>query len=198
MLRVAHPTHADGVVLRSPVLGGEQAPLEKARPLADNGNTKTICTAGEWYMFPSHFFLPEGPHFIGFIEGNFHGLLPDYYTPTRTEVNGTLILGTRAITNSKFNDLNQEVKERYTNISSCDALVLVCGTRDDGTAIVPSFIDRLAPQSGSAWRVTLANPLLDPSNSPSSIARAYYIPGYSWRRNKYKVYALLERAKPSP
>jgi hypothetical protein len=157
---------------------------------------KIICTAGEWYLFPSHFFVPSNLHSVGFIEGNFHGLLPRYFPTTNVHKNGTLDLGTSVVAGTAFNDMNKEVRARYLNLYECDALVLVCDLKSDGTPFLPAFIDKMNNQPGSNWRTTLWSPVLDQANSPSSVARAFYIPNYSPWLNKYKAYALLERQNP--
>jgi alpha-1,2-mannosyltransferase len=37
-----------------------------------------VCTCGEWYRFPSSYYLPEGFQ-LGFLPSSFSGQLPKYF-----------------------------------------------------------------------------------------------------------------------
>ena len=178
--------------------------------------TYTVCTAGEWYLFPSHFFLPSNVR-IGYVEGTFHGLLPRYFPSTNLTTTAVVVdndtsehhvsdqqvtihLGTRQSTGEDFNGLNQEVRSRYLVESDCDAFVLVLNN-DSNEAIKTSTETetetihkddraRNTNQKQSKKKHTMQL-ILDPANSQSSLARAYFIPKFSSTRNVYREYALL-------
>jgi hypothetical protein len=83
----------------------------------NSGTTKhhpvTICMGGEWYTFPSHFFLPNHAR-IEYVFDNFHGELPQHFNS---------IQGTSSTPSQLFNDQNQEEISRYVSLKSCDYLV---------------------------------------------------------------------------
>ena len=82
----------------------------------------TVCVGQEWYYFPSHFFLPPTVS-LGYIEDDFHGLLPGYFEGLSS--NSSVIgLGTRQIPQlTRYNDRNTEECTRYHPITSCDLLI---------------------------------------------------------------------------
>lgn len=74
----------------------------------------SLCTGREWYIFPSHFFLPNHID-LHFFPDNFRGILPQYFS----EFNGTF---SEPI--EPFNDKNQEERSRYMPLNKCDFLIL--------------------------------------------------------------------------
>ena len=81
---------------------------------------QTVCIGGEWYTFPSHFFLPKNVR-LEYVRGTFHGQLPQHFSS---------FLGTSAIPAQRFNNMNQEEESRYVMLSTCDYLVAAID-RDD-------------------------------------------------------------------
>jgi hypothetical protein len=92
----------------------------------------TLCLGQEWYYFPSHFFLPSTIS-IGYVEDDFHGLLPAYFetTSSNSERNSTAIdwvaqqknirTGTSTLPrHTDFNNRNAEECSRYHPIQQCD------------------------------------------------------------------------------
>lgn len=73
----------------------------------------TICMGGEWYTFPSHFFLPNNAR-LEYIFDNFHGELPQHFNS---------IEGTSCEPLQMFNNMNQEEMSRYISLNSCDYFV---------------------------------------------------------------------------
>ncbi|GMH51545.1 hypothetical protein TrST_g314 [Triparma strigata] len=92
------------------------APLKLYTKLHDSillsDSTSSVCVAGEWHRFTSHFFLPLNSR-LEFVQSGFKGQLPQHFTE-----------GGSAVTSpQKFNAINQEEVERYVDISSCDYFV---------------------------------------------------------------------------
>jgi len=144
----------------------------------------------EWHYFGSHFFLPSSMR-LGFFEDDFHGLLPQYYA----SVNGTSRADTPA---SAFNDLNQEDKGKYTHLLACDFVL----TSDPAAAVVKRLQSAAAqghstPRdlrrkvTSSSVKPVIQTAVIDVDASQSTIARAFYLPGYSDIKNRYKNYTLF-------
>jgi hypothetical protein len=84
-------------------------------PTHSHHHTVNVCTGGEWYQFPSHFFLP--PHArLQYIDDHFGGILPQHFAPLN---------GTAAVLLQAFNNRNREEKARYVPLLECDYLVLL-------------------------------------------------------------------------
>lgn len=73
----------------------------------------TICTCGEWYRFPSSFYLPTTIDSFGFVQSSFEGQLPQPFTPHGSGPNSI----------NKFNDKNLPEAHSYTSIDDCDYLI---------------------------------------------------------------------------
>ena len=77
-----------------------------------DGNTHrtdpiNVCIGKEWHRFPSSFFLPDNRWFLRFVQSDFKGQLPKYYSPFE---NAT------SISPTNMNDMNQEEMDRYVNL----------------------------------------------------------------------------------
>jgi hypothetical protein len=158
---------------------------------------------GEWYTFPSHFFLPEGSR-LEFVYDTFHGELPQHFAAER---------GTSAEPAQPFNDQNLEEISRYVPLEACDFIVTLMKPTESsdhgflGHALVrqekstgpihtpelpmnfPAYETRKRLKPKRFKRV-LSKPIIDPSRSMSAIARAYAIPGFSTVENKFNEYTL--------
>eukprot|EP00977_Amphora_coffeiformis_P019538 scaffold7349_cov173-Amphora_coffeaeformis.AAC.19 len=77
--------------------------------------SKTVCTCGEWYRFPSSFFLPQGTHLV-FLESSFKGQLPQYFSVHGSRPESQQVL-------QPFNDQNKEEPSRYGTLETCDWIV---------------------------------------------------------------------------
>ena len=93
-----------------------------------------VCTGGEWYYFPSHFFLPQHAR-LEFVRDSFHGQLPQ---PFR-ESGWKNWAGTWEEPQQPFNKLNQEEPSRYVDLTTCDFVVALI---DQGawSSFPPSFL----------------------------------------------------------
>lgn len=86
----------------------------------------TVCVCGEWYRFPSSFFLPPDTH-LAFLESSFKGQLPQPFTKYGSRVESQQYL-------QPFNDQNKEESLRYVDTNSCDFIVDL----QDGECAPPS------------------------------------------------------------
>lgn len=144
----------------------------------------------EWHYFGSHFFMPPGVR-LGFFEDDFHGLLPQYYA----SVNGTSRADAQMA--AAFNDLNREDKGKYTHLAACDFVL----TSEPASGVVkrvqaaasakncPHELKRKV--TANSVHTVLQTSVLDVDASRSTIARAFYLPGYSDKRNSFKNYTLF-------
>lgn len=172
-----------------------------------------VCVGKEWYRFPAAYFLPErtrdhaaafplgrphtenGPAEIAFIRSNFSGLLPQLYLPLNA--NGT------SVARDGFNDENREEPDRYVPVQTCDYIVdlqLPPGRTSQPeyephfAAMFHSDADRCECYGSSTvrWHSLLQIPFLDAESTPS-LARAFWIPGYSDKRAKWATYHVLQK-----
>lgn len=179
------------------------------KPL-DGASTATatidICIGREWYLFPSHYFLPDAAR-LHFVRDNFTGILPQYYPSQQYYPSDDGIRnGTYATPLQPFNDRNQEEASRYVPLTSCQYLVIAVDgneptalqddvrrtilsansdspSMDQHTAIQHSphrvYFERLAEQS-----------VLSTEHSLVPTARAFFIPELSSKTVKFKSFGL--------
>ncbi|KAJ9065208.1 mannosyltransferase, variant 3 [Entomophthora muscae] len=72
--------------------------------------TATVCVGGEWFRFPSHYFLP-GNSTLSFVKANFDGLLPKPFPsgPWRESISSIP---------TNTNNQNREEIDRYVSLTS--------------------------------------------------------------------------------
>jgi alpha-1,2-mannosyltransferase len=78
-----------------------------------NANATIICTCGEWYRFPSSFYLPNND--LRFVRSSFEGQLPAPFAEQGS--------GPNENPKYSFNDQNRLESDRFTDIEDCDFLV---------------------------------------------------------------------------
>jgi len=143
-----------------------------------------VCVGGEWYRFPSSFFLPNEGAALSFIKSSFGGQLPQPFRP----VNGTWDTPLQP-----FNELNKEEPSRYVPLGSCDYFVelLPDGATDEAITKALTKNGEFRP---SNWQVVDTWPFLnvDASRSPF---RALYIPHFTPRYVSYGAYTLLGKKR---
>lgn len=157
-----------------------------------------VCTGGEWYFFPSHFFLPNHAR-LDFVRDYFHGQLPQHFSGPAWHG------GTWATPRQPFNDANREEESRYVQLSDCDYVVALINTDVDQSQHGPMVASmslasaaRAAQEPGqsSSFSFVLDKPVLDPArSSSSSLARAYHIPLLSKKNNVYNKYSVFRRVE---
>lgn len=164
-----------------------------------------MCTGSEWYLFPSHFFLPASAQ-LAYVEDGFGGILPQPFAT----INGTF-----AEPLQPFNDGNREEVSRYVPVSSCDYLVLLVDRNKEESALGPLRRELVKQQQqrqqeepdssgdssalGAQFAAVAARDVISPEFSLSSLGRAFYIPGLTERTVKFKQYILFQRLpQPQP
>jgi alpha-1,2-mannosyltransferase len=136
-----------------------------------------VCTCGEWYRFPSHFYIPSNISPIettirefGFAPSTFQGQLPQSFT-----IHGSGPLSASVLS---FNDKNKPEEDSYIPLVDCDYLVdLHSEHSDHSTSCIDPFIggDRL-PE----WNPIAGVPFLD-ADRTSALHRVLYIPYFHER-----------------
>jgi alpha-1,2-mannosyltransferase len=128
-----------------------------------------VCVGSEWYLFPTHFFLPVNAR-LQYVEDGFHGVLPAHFETVN---------GTSAQPRQPFNNENREEPSRYIDVSNCDYVV-----RSNDPS-VRSVFDRLQLEPLLSRSVFLTTA---PGHEWS---RAYNIPSVSSALVLFKSYELL-------
>jgi hypothetical protein len=154
-----------------------------------------VCMGGDWFTFPSHFFLPTNVAQLAYVEDNFHGLLPQHFiSPYGSSIASVL----------PVNDQNKEEKSRYTPLESCDYLVMTTPpclfssdsqeilTEECRTSLSP-LQKRLVEQKDHVFIPQICEEINDPVRSASSLGRAYAIPFLSEDTNRFMRYCLYSR-----
>ncbi len=157
------------------------------------GRGVSVCTGSEWYLFPSHFFLPPSAQ-LAFVEDGFGGILPQPFSAVN---------GTSAEPLQPFNDGNREEVSRYVPVSSCDYLVLLIDRNKEELSLGPLRRELVRQQEsagfsadssslGARFAAVATRDVISPEFSLSSLGRAFYIPGLSERTVKFKQYTLFQ------
>jgi len=141
----------------------------------------TVCTCGEWYRFPSSFFLPNGDLKFGFLPSSFQGQLPQPFSEHGSRKESLDVL-------QPFNDRNRHEPDRYVQPKDCNWIVDLDSSHDAGC--------NPAARSHDDWKVVAQYPFLD-SERTSTLHRTLYIP--YWHEHaiekgevKYHQYTLYE------
>ena len=114
-----------------------------------------VCTCGEWYRFPSSFYLPDNVT-LGFLPSSFRGQLPQLFTNH----------GSRGESQRNFNDENREQEESYVLDSAiCQYVVALEGENCGELGF-----------NHSHWKSIVQWPLLNPEKTASTLHRAIYLP----------------------
>jgi len=142
----------------------------------------SICVGKDWYRFPASFFLPHSGCTLKYVRSEFRALLPKLYEPWST--NGTWGVPAHQ------NDRNADEPSRYVSDveTECDFLI-------DMDSLHPTTLEPVYSQQSTKWQSLYSLPFLDAGASTSTLARAFYIPSLSKKRNKYLEYHVLERVK---
>lgn len=131
----------------------------------------TVCTCGEWYRFPSSYYLPSNFQ-LKFLKSSFTGQLPKAFTRE----------GSKGGTN--FNGKNQWEPDRIlTSVDECDFVVDLRSTTTSDSSCVPS-------SSTSSWKATKTSKFLNADETPF-LHRALYIPLVG--KQVYDEYILLRK-----
>lgn len=132
-----------------------------------NYNQVNVCIGKEWYRFPSSYFLPQRYNLTFIRQTENNSQLPQYYGSTTSEIQ------------PHFNDRNEDEPTRYISLSDCH-FVLDLDYHENREKLFPS----------NNWELLSSFPFIDASRSPT-LARAFYIPFYSSKKNSYYSFFLL-------
>lgn len=124
-----------------------------------------VCTCGEWYRFPSSYYLPPN-HELGFLPSSFRGQLPHPFTEFGSKPEGVSLGG-------NFNDQNLEEADRYvSSIDACSFVVeLVSSSSSDAEQECLHFMG----ESSGTWSKVAERPYLDAALT-SILHRILYVP----------------------
>lgn len=140
-----------------------------------------ICMGNEWYLFPSHFFLPHNAR-IEYFEDGFHGVLPAHFESEN---------GTSMISSEPFNNKNREEKSRYVTIDQCDFIVKSDSTLNSSDYST-NYIEDREVCSIQSFEVIRSRPIILNATVGKEWARAYNIPTVSSKYVTFKQYQLLK------
>jgi alpha-1,2-mannosyltransferase len=155
-----------------------------------------VCTAGEWYRFPSSFFLPPN-HQLGYLKSSFGGQLPQPFT-----VHGSRVESLDVPEAGHFNDRNEDEMDRYVDIDMCSYVIEL--SRPASTPLgdiirgedIPEGIRYMdSDNSGGSWELLVSRHFLDTALTPP-LHRILYLPHFG--RNggvAFKGYNLYERRR---
>ena len=133
-----------------------------------------LCTCGEWYRFPSSFYLPSTVRRFGFVESSFQGQLPQPFLPSGSRPNDL-----------HFNDLNRPEQGSYTQIEECDYLVDLLSSGN-------------CRENDSLWKPIAMGAFLNSERTTSLLHRTLYIPFWHEQEEmrgsvEYDDYILYKR-----
>ncbi|VEU36826.1 unnamed protein product [Pseudo-nitzschia multistriata] len=144
------------------------AEKKKTSTLEETDHTKTsidvVCTCGEWYRFPSSFFIKSELSEIqfGFAPSTFAGQLPQLFTAEGS--------GIPKATTNRFNDKNAPEAGSYTPLESCDFLVEL------STSLHSCVNQNQDKHDSTSWKPMVEMPFLDAEGTTSTLHRILYIP----------------------
>jgi alpha-1,2-mannosyltransferase len=154
-----------------------------------------VCTAGEWYRFPSSFFLPSNTQF-GFLKSSFTGQLPQPFTALGSKEESL------TIQEGKYNDMNREEMDRYTTFSQCSYVVELVPSSsprgsyayDEAETALPECLQYMKSDVNSerSWTQVASYKYLDVM-STDALHRILYIPFRRTGKVKYKGYNLYSK-----
>lgn len=160
------------------------------RSANDDGITY-VCTAGEWYRFPSSFFLPLNSQ-LGFLKSSFAGQLPQPFTEFGS-TNESL-----KVQKGKFNDINREEFDRYVNIEQCTYVIELVPSSDSDTLHnnTPESLQYMESDSSAGSWYQLASFSYLNTEATSTLHRILYLPFGRNGKVAYNRYNLYARSLP--
>lgn len=144
-----------------------------------------VCTGGEWYRFPSSFFLPDNVQ-LSFLKSSFVGQLPQPFT-----VHGSTV-ESLAVQSGRFNDANEEVMDRYIDISECSFVIEMVSTTSDESS-KPECLQYMAADTSGSWSRISTFKYLD-AQATTTLHRILYLPFGREGQVQYMEYNLYSRS----
>lgn len=146
---------------------------------------KYVCTGGEWYRFPTSFFLPDNVQ-LGFLKTSFGGQLPQPFTPH----------GSRSksldVQTGRFNDMNVEELDRYLDVSKCSYIVEMISNASDKSS--PECLHYMDSDTSGSWSRISSFRYLDAELTPA-LHRILYLPFGREGKVQFKEYNLYSKSK---
>lgn len=160
--------------------------ISNASPQLDSEKIN-VCTGGEWYRFPSTFFLPENAQ-LGFLKSSFGGQLPQPFTSRGSKSES------RGVQTGRFNDRNEEEMDRYIVVDQCSFIVEMVSSNLDDPNTTPECLQYMASDTSGSWSRVSTYRYLDAASTPS-LHRILYLPFGREGKVQYKEYNLYLRSK---
>eukprot|EP00584_Thalassiosira_punctigera_P021570 CAMPEP_0172563432 /NCGR_PEP_ID=MMETSP1067-20121228/100647_1 /TAXON_ID=265564 ORGANISM="Thalassiosira punctigera, Strain Tpunct2005C2" /NCGR_SAMPLE_ID=MMETSP1067 /ASSEMBLY_ACC=CAM_ASM_000444 /LENGTH=479 /DNA_ID=CAMNT_0013353879 /DNA_START=518 /DNA_END=1957 /DNA_ORIENTATION=+ len=153
-------------------------------PALPGSETTHVCTAGEWYRFPSSFFLPPN-HQLGFLKSSFAGQLPQPYSTLGSKWESLSSDGA-----GNFNDANKEEMDRYVNIEQCSFVIELVPLEMENVSDVPECVQYMESDSSpGSWKKLASHYYLDADSTPA-LHRILYLPLGRNGKVAFKTYNL--------
>ena len=159
-------------------------PIPIYRHLSSLPRKGLVCVGSEWYRFPSHFFLDEGKHRLGFLQSPFRGLLPAYYVDA-------------AGYKGRVNPLNREETDRYSNRSECQFFIAIPSNLPSATVDSKSIREFSREELESGFEVVKCIKFVENQRSRFPF-RSLWIPSLLRPHNALHLvdYCLYEKKAP--
>ncbi|KAL7518547.1 hypothetical protein ACHAWX_003364 [Stephanocyclus meneghinianus] len=142
-----------------------------------------VCTGGEWYRFPSSFFLPSTAQ-LGFLKSSFGGQLPQPFTPYGSKAQSL------DVQSGRFNDVNREEMDRYLSIEDCTYVIeMVSPGSSAHSDEMPECLQYMATDTAGSWSLLSSFRYLDAESTPA-LHRILYLPFGRENNVVYKEYNL--------
>jgi alpha-1,2-mannosyltransferase len=127
-------------------------------------STHIVCTCGEWYRYPSSFFIESESSKVvfGFAPSTFTGQLPQPFTKEGS--------GPPPPTSNHFNDKNQHEAGSYTPLESCDFVIEL------STSLQSCIGQNGSNNDDTEWNPIVKEPFFDTEATTSTLHRILYIP----------------------
>jgi hypothetical protein len=204
---------------------GQQASHQYQEQQQQQSGVIRVCMGSEWFTFPSHFFIPQNvkleflrdafhgqlPQYFASVNGTSGKPLQPFNDLNAEESSRYIdslsscdyivaimkpdeFVGSSSSSSSSSSDSgsNNGVKSK----SKKDTMRRE--TADSSLSMVkqgPLGVEISAAMSAGQLEVLFSEPIIDPSRSLSSLARAFFIPGYSGVKNRYSYYVVLKSTR---
>ena len=152
---------------------------------AEHDEPVAACVGGEWYRYPSSFYLPPNAH-LAFLKSSFGGQLPQPFTEYGSKEKSL------TVQKGVFNDMNEEEVDRYVDIKACAYIIELVGDDDFAGAQVPEGLQYISEDGAEKWQQVAHYNYLNVDRT-SSLHRIFYIPILRDERVAYDKYVIYQR-----
>lgn len=127
---------------------------------SDKSSADVVCTCGEWYRFPSSFYIES--EVFGFAPSTFTGQLPQPFSKEGS--------GPPTSTSNHFNDKNLPEAGSYMPFERCDFVIEL------STSLHSCTGQNRSNTEDTKWNPIAKEPFFDAEATTSTIHRILYIP----------------------